>query len=130
MLGDNELTPSFDLLCTLFVLASVHQAADIRELPRKYLKDVCIQNILCSVGRSKREQDKALWLCTTCDHTWCAYCGFLMPLMRKRSDRQNVHTECSGQQRFKMYECMMQLEAASKSYSTSHQVFSTLPSIS
>lgn len=50
--------------------------------------------------------------------------------MRKRSDRQNVHTECSGQQRFQVYESMMKLDAAYKSYSTSHQVFSTLLSIS
>lgn len=126
MLGYNGPTPSLTYYAPCLSLLSVRQAAEIRELPHKHLKDVCIQNMLCSVGRSKREQDKALWLCTTCDQTWCAYCGFLMPLMRKRSDRQNVHTECSGQQRFKVYESMMKLDAAYKSYSTSHQVFVVL----
>lgn len=130
MLGYNGPTPSLTYYAPCLSLLLVRQAAEIRELPHKHLKDVCIQNMLCSVGRSKREQDKALWLCTTCDQTWCAYCGFLMPLMRKRSDRQNVHTECSGQQRFQVYESMMKLDAAYKSYSTSHQVFSTLLSIS
>lgn len=109
-------------LCAEIALLSCYQGVGTRGFQSKFMKgDVCNPSLFSYTGWSKKGQSKAQWACTRCGRTWCALCGMVVSLIRGKTDH---HTTCTGQQTFKLYESMMQLEAACTSYSATDEVAS------
>jgi baculoviral IAP repeat-containing protein 6 len=95
------------------------EAVGTRGLQSKFVKgDVCNPSLFSYTGWSKKGQSKAQWACSRCGRTWCALCGMVVSWIRGKTDH---YTTCTGQQTFKLYESMMQLEAAYTSYSATDE---------
>lgn len=95
---------------------------EVRGLEKKFLKNLCIRTLLWSVGTEDKEGSKVLWFCTSCDAAWCAFCGNQLPVVQNKNDRNQTHLYCDGQQKFKIYKAMVELEDACKIYTEGRQV--------
>jgi hypothetical protein len=71
--------------------------------------------------KEKKEGSK-VFLCTSCDAAWCAFCGGQLPVIQEEhtgsgnNNDNRMHADCSGQEKFLLFKCMVELKDACQIY--------------
>lgn len=101
----------------------MRHALEVRGIKKKYLKHSSARELSRAVRLPDKEGNRAVWLCITCDASWCAACGCELPFTKSQRDRKNVHTQCRGKQRYEIYKSLLDLEAANRVYTQGKHSF-------
>ncbi|KAL2632127.1 hypothetical protein R1flu_016813 [Riccia fluitans] len=94
--------------------SKVRQALQVRGIDRKGMKQQCVKLLLKTIGLDEKE-DKAAWICTTCEAVWCVACGVQIP-PSSRPHEIKVHPNCVGTVRYDIYKSLVDLREASRVY--------------
>lgn len=79
------------------------------------MKQQCVKLLLKTVGLDEKEDDRSVWICTTCEAAWCVACGDQIPPSSKPDDIK-VHAHCEGTQRYEIYKSLVDLSEACTIY--------------
>ncbi|KAL3690077.1 hypothetical protein R1sor_016386 [Riccia sorocarpa] len=94
--------------------SKVRQALQVRGINRRCMKQQCVKLLLKTVGVDEKE-DRAVWICTTCEGAWCVACGIPIP-PSSRPEEIKVHPVCAGSVRYKIYKSLEDLGEACRIY--------------